>query len=143
MGKRRTLEETLCRAKEKGARRDTGIVDGKPRCKKITLGTQKNYDKQVAFWHRFVQESLEENPDTPPPSPYDLRSLQQFVRAMAYGIGGVEGIDEGCTETVPKYWKSFTAGLRRANLENLKYPPALSDPSQMYAPSSFELGCSS
>ncbi|KAK5311125.1 hypothetical protein LTR93_011817 [Exophiala xenobiotica] len=99
-GKKRTSEETLRKAKEKGAGRDIGIVDGKPHFKKIVLGTKNNYDRQVAFWHRFVQESLEENPDTPPPSPYDLRSLQHFVRAMAYAIDGAEGIDEGCTETV-------------------------------------------
>ncbi|KAK5312938.1 hypothetical protein LTR93_011141 [Exophiala xenobiotica] len=117
MGKKRSPEETLRRAKEKGAGRDTGIVDGKPHFKKIVLGTKNEYDRQVAFWHRIVQESLEENPDTPPPSPYDLRSLQQFVRAMACAIDGAEGIDEGCTETVRKYWNNFTAGGLRANPE--------------------------
>ena len=58
----------------------------------------------------------------PGASPYDLLSLQDFVRVMAYAIDGAEDIDEGCTETVRKYWNSFTAAWRRANPESPEIP---------------------
>ena len=43
MGKKQTPSETLRKAKEKGSARDTGIVDGKPRFRKLEPGTEKNY----------------------------------------------------------------------------------------------------
>lgn len=41
---------------------------------------------------------------------------------MAYAIDGAEGIDEGCMETVRKYWNAFTAAWRRANPESPEIP---------------------
>ncbi|KIW36646.1 uncharacterized protein PV06_11158 [Exophiala oligosperma] len=93
MGKKQTPSETLRKAKEKCSARDTGIADGKPTFRKLEPGTERNYQRQLDLWHEFVRE----NPDA---SPYDLRSLQAFVKEMAYAIDGAEGIEEGCTETV-------------------------------------------
>ena len=53
----------------------------------------------------------------PGASPYNLKSLKDFVRKMAYGIDGVEGIDAPGSETVRKYWNTFTAAFLRANPE--------------------------
>ena len=44
-------------------------------------------------------------------------SLKDFVRKMAYGIDGEEGIDVPGSETVRKYWNTFTAAFQRANPE--------------------------
>ncbi|KAH7137616.1 hypothetical protein EDB81DRAFT_900972, partial [Dactylonectria macrodidyma] len=53
----------------------------------------------------------------PEASPDDLRSLKDFVRKMAYSIDGEEGIEVPGSETVRKYWNTFTAAWQRANPE--------------------------
>ncbi|KIW99556.1 uncharacterized protein Z518_11295 [Rhinocladiella mackenziei CBS 650.93] len=103
MEKKQTSTETLRKAKEKGAERDTGIVNGEPSFKDLEPGTKTNYKKQLDLWHEFVRE----NPGT---SPYDLYSLQKFVRQMAYGIDGAEGIEKPCSKTVPNTFSSSRIG---------------------------------
>lgn len=54
MGKKQTPAETLRKAREKGAARDTGIADGKKSFKKLEPGTQRNHQKQLDLWHGYV-----------------------------------------------------------------------------------------
>ena len=54
MGKKQSPEETLRKAEEKGAGRDTGIMDGKPVFRKIEPGTKKNYKRQMDLWYACV-----------------------------------------------------------------------------------------
>jgi hypothetical protein len=53
--------------------------------------------------NRFAQEN-------PGASPYNLESLKEFVRTMAYAVDGMEANDIPALETVHNYWNCFTAG---------------------------------
>jgi hypothetical protein len=130
MGRKKSPTEILLRAKEKGSGRDTRIVDGNPVFTKLQRAVEKRYQNRVDLWHEYVYFALRltlgvfANPllnryarKNSGASPYDLESLKGFVRVMAYGIEGAEGIDEACKETVRKYWNDFTAAWRRANPE--------------------------
>jgi hypothetical protein len=128
MGRKKSPAETLRRAKEKGSGRDTRIVDGNPVFTELQPAVKKRYQNKIDLWHEYVYIALRlgnfanlllnryvrQNSDA---SPYDLESLKGFVREMAYGIDGAEGIDEACKETVRKYWNDFTAAWRRSNPE--------------------------
>jgi hypothetical protein len=124
--------DTLRKAKEKGSGRDTAIVNGKPNFKKLQPGKERNYQNKLNLWHEYVtwdpllailltmlDRYARQNPDA---SPYDIVSLQSFVREMAYAIDGAEGIEKACEETVRKYWNNFTAAWRRANPESPEIP---------------------
>jgi len=128
MGRKKSPTETLLRAKEKGSGRDTRIVDGNPVFTKLQPAVKKRYQNKVDLWHEYVYFALRlgdfANPllnryarQNSEASPYDLESLKGFVREMAYGIDGAEGIDMACKETVRKYWNDFTAAWRRGNPE--------------------------
>jgi hypothetical protein len=47
-----------------------------------------------------------------------LASLKDFVRTVAYGIDGDEGNEIPCSETVRKYWNTFTAAWQREPPDN-------------------------
>ena len=53
--------------------------------------------------------------DRPGADPYDLETLKDFVKEMAYGIGGTYGDAIAGEKSVLQYWKDFTAGWRRHN----------------------------
>lgn len=74
------------------------------------------WKRELLTWpNRFVKQNFGA-------SPYDLRSLQKFVRDMAYAIDGAEGIQAVCVETVRKNWNAFTAAWRRADPDGLEIP---------------------
>ena len=53
--------------------------------------------------------------DHPGADPYDLETLKDFVRDVAYGIDGAYGDPKAGEKSVLQYWKDFTAGWRRHN----------------------------
>ena len=47
-------EAHFCRAKERGAKEDTGIVNDKPVQKKLEDGTEDNHKRQLGLWYQYV-----------------------------------------------------------------------------------------
>jgi hypothetical protein len=69
--------------------------------------------------NRFVQEN-------PGASLYNLESLKEFVRIMAYAVDGMEGNGTAALETVRNYWNFFSAGWRQKK-NSLKYPTSIAE----------------
>ncbi|KAK0747306.1 hypothetical protein B0T21DRAFT_300960, partial [Apiosordaria backusii] len=68
----------------------------------------KGYQRMVDLWNQYAE-------DHPGASPYDLKSLKDFVKDIAFGIDGVEDNSNPAEGTVMVYWKQFMAGWRREN----------------------------
>jgi len=141
MGRPKSAAEALRLGCERSSMKNSNIVNSEIVLKTLQPGVQRNYDKMVQKWLAWVlpyshsyylgerlansrenisyqAQQKEENPRDPEPSPYDLISLKDFIRKVAYGIDGVEGIDVPGSETVRKTWNNFTAAFQRLHPEN-------------------------
>ncbi|KAL2041983.1 hypothetical protein N7G274_005171 [Stereocaulon virgatum] len=106
MPKKKSPEDFFQRAREKGSDINKSIVNGSAVKKHIEPKTEKNYARALGLWNGYAR-------DHPGADPYDLETLKDFVRMMAYGIDGIYGDPKAGEKSVLQYWKDFTAGWRR------------------------------
>ena len=62
--------------------------------------------------HNFIVRHAEKHSDA---SAYNLESLKDFVKNLAYGVDGAEDDPKGSASTVGQYWKYQMAVWRRQN----------------------------
>ncbi|KAK7422901.1 hypothetical protein QQZ08_009350 [Neonectria magnoliae] len=60
----------------------------------------------IGLWNQYAEEHNH-------PSPYDLKSLKDFVKEIAFGINGAEDDPNPGEGTIMIYWKQFMAGWHR------------------------------
>ncbi len=127
MGRAKSAAEAIRLGCERSSKKDSNIVNDDILFKKLQPAVERTYQKRMDQWLEYVYTlrlsdswltsvNRWQRTKTPEPSPYDLKSLKDFVRNVAYGIDGEEGIDVPGSETVRKYWNTFTAAFQRANL---------------------------
>ncbi|KAK3169331.1 hypothetical protein OEA41_008714 [Lepraria neglecta] len=106
MPKKKSPEDFFQRAREKGSNINKAIVNGTAVKKTLQPKTEKNYARSLDLWNGYAQSH-------PGADPYDLETLKDFVREIAYGIDGIYDDPTAGEKTVLQYWKDFTAGWRR------------------------------
>lgn len=127
MGKAKSAADTLRRGCERSSEKESNIVNRELVLRKIQPAVERSYAKKMQLWLECVisptytdiwlTSVCRYQKQKPEASPDDLKSLKDFVRKMAYSIDGEEGIDVPGSETVRKYWNTFTAAWQRANPE--------------------------
>lgn len=128
MAKGKNPEVHFKRARERGAQKDTGIVNDKPVLKGLEDGTKRNHRRQLALWDQFVDDNLKLNLIV---SAHSLKWMKDFVKHVALGMDGQRGYDDSdsdtddedrwippCVESVRNYWKNFTGAWLRAYPSN-------------------------
>ncbi|KAH8799672.1 hypothetical protein F5884DRAFT_113557 [Xylogone sp. PMI_703] len=110
MPKRRDPEQVFQRAREKGSGENNTHIDGSEVQRHREEKTRKAYQRQVDLWNQYAKEH-------PGASPYDLESLKDFIKNIAFAIDGVEANEpdeeldvNAAKSTVRQYWKDFMAG---------------------------------
>ncbi|KAF2257712.1 hypothetical protein CC78DRAFT_549703 [Lojkania enalia] len=86
------------------------IVNGKQVLKELQPKTKKNYERALALWNQY--EKL--NPGV---SPDNIETSKGYVMSIALGIEGGYSNKKPGLWTVVQYYKDFTAGWRRARME--------------------------
>jgi hypothetical protein len=132
MPSKKDAREHLRRAKEKGSEQCTEGINDSPVDKKpqdrvlwetinawMICGMRKfSLDPTCCvILNEFTPADcrsryVDEHPDA---SAYDLTSLKDFMKTVAFGIDGADGDLRPSEKTVMVYWKQFTAGWRRCN----------------------------
>ena len=123
MPKMKSPEEFFQRAHKKGSDISKGIVNGDEVQKELqpkntrgpwVYGTGRlAFSRPGTFLPFFTDAGNRYAQDRPGADPYDLETLKDLVREMAYGIDGTYGDATVGEKPVLQYWKDFTAGWRR------------------------------
>ncbi|KAL2039086.1 hypothetical protein N7G274_008135 [Stereocaulon virgatum] len=98
MPKKKSAEAFFRRAREKGSGVNKEIVNGAEVQKHLAPKTQKNYARALGLWNGYTQ-------DHPGADPYDLETLKDFVREIAYGIDVAYGDPKAGEKSVLQCWK--------------------------------------
>lgn len=106
MPKKKDPRQFFAAARAKGSEQSREGIDGTEVRKRLQPKTERVYQRKVELWNQYAEEH-------PGATPYDMESLKDFVKNIAYGIDGVEDDPKAALTTVGQYWKDFTAGWRR------------------------------
>ncbi|KAL8396616.1 hypothetical protein RB594_003623 [Gaeumannomyces avenae] len=108
MPSKKSAEEFLRKGRERGSKQSNEGINDSAVLKRPTDKVLKEYERIVGLWKQYAKEHAEDDP-----SPYELRSLKDFVKGIAFGIDGAENDPNPAEGTVMLYWKQFMAGWRR------------------------------
>ncbi|KAM9874786.1 hypothetical protein VDGL01_11107 [Verticillium dahliae] len=106
MGNKRHPNEFFSKGRGRGSEQCKEGINGSVVRKKLSGKTEMMYDRMCGLWDHFAKEHPEANP-------YDLASLKEFMKDIAFSIEGAEDDQNPAEGTVLVYWKQFMAGWRR------------------------------
>ncbi|KAL2273120.1 hypothetical protein FJTKL_04930 [Diaporthe vaccinii] len=110
MPPRKTAKDFFSKGRERGSDRCQKGIDGSVILKRTTPKVERDYQRMLDLWKQFAQDHAEDNPD-----PFDLKSLKDFVKEIAFSIDGAGDDPNPAGSTVLVYWKQFMAGWRRVH----------------------------
>lgn len=126
MGRVKSAAAALRLGCQRSVEKESNIVNGELVLKKLQPAVRRNYEKMMQLWDEYVNNdfpgliyessltlSRRYQKQHPEASPYELKSLKDFIRKFAYSIDGTEGVDVPGSETVRKQWNAFTAAWQR------------------------------
>ncbi|CAI6342310.1 unnamed protein product [Periconia digitata] len=86
------------------------VVNGKQVLKELQPKTKQNYARALALWDQYEKQN-------PGVSPNIIETSKDYIMSVALGIEGGYGSVKPGLGTVVQYYKDFTAGWRRARME--------------------------
>ena len=103
------------RARERGAQKNTGIVDDKLVLKGLQDGTKKNHEKQLGLWKQFVKFNKKQDLIV---SVHSLKWMKDFIKHVALGMDGQRGYGDSDSDTDEEHrWRPPMRGKRPKLLE--------------------------
>ncbi|KND89402.1 hypothetical protein TOPH_06078, partial [Tolypocladium ophioglossoides CBS 100239] len=108
MPRKKCAQDFFRKGREKGSGQCTEGIDGSTVLKQPQEKTLREYKRMIGLWNQYAEEHADDDP-----SPYDLKSLKDFMKEIAFGIDGAEDDPNPGEGTVLVYWKQFMAGWRR------------------------------
>ncbi|KAK7417505.1 hypothetical protein QQZ08_011587 [Neonectria magnoliae] len=97
MPPRKSAQDFFRKGREKGSDQCQEGINDSIVHKEVTKKVLREHKRMIGLWNH----------------PYNLKSLKDFVKEIAFGIDSVEDDPNPGEGTVMIYWKQFMAGWRR------------------------------
>lgn len=110
MPAKKSAKEFFRKGREKGSEQCKEGINDSVVLKRPTEKVLREYQRMINLWNQYAEDRIKDNPET---SPYNLASLKDFVKEIAFGINGVKDDPNPAEGTVLVYWKQFMAAWKR------------------------------